>query len=174
MQASRDDVLDLRSVFGLCARITASAASTGGEYVEMDVTADPGAATMLHYHPAQTETYRVVEGTLEVFRSGQWVAVGAGELFTVPPDTVHGFRNATKSPVRFINVHRPALGFEDHLKTLDRLARAGKITGVKDLRSLIYMSMSGVKHRPDVPVKPPFWALRLMAFVGRSLGYKLE
>jgi hypothetical protein len=60
------------------------------------------------------------------------------------------------------------------LKTLDRLARAGKITGVKDLRSLIYMSMSGVRHRPDVPVKPPFWVLRIMAFMGRSLGYKLE
>ena len=58
--------------------------------------------------------------------------------------------------------------------TLDRLVRAGKIRGTKDLRSLIYMSMSGVEHRPDVPVKPPFWVLRTMVFIGRRLGYTLD
>lgn len=54
------------------------------------------------------------------------------------------------------------------------LARAGKIRGTKDLRSLLYMSMSGIKHRPDVPVKPPYWVVQMMAFVGRRLGYTLE
>jgi hypothetical protein len=100
--------------------------------------------------------------------------MSAGESLTIPPGTVHGFRNATTSPVRFINVHRPALGFQAHLQTLDRLARAGKIRGTKDLRSLLYMSMSAVTHRPDVPVKPPFWLLQLMAFIGRRLGFALD
>jgi oxalate decarboxylase/phosphoglucose isomerase-like protein (cupin superfamily) len=140
----------------------------------MDVTAQPGAATMIHYHPGQAETYRVLEGSLDVFREGRWNAVSAGESLTIEPGTVHGFRNATTSPVRFINVHRPALGFEAHLQTLDRLARAGKIRGTKDLRSLIYMSMSAIEHRPDVPVKPPFWLLRFMAFIGRRLGFALD
>jgi quercetin dioxygenase-like cupin family protein len=167
-------VLDLRSVFGLQARITTAAAATQGEYVEMDVTAEPGAATMLHSHPGQTETYRVLEGTLEVFRSEDWFPLRAGESFTVPPSAVHGFRNTTHLPVRFMNEHRPALGFEDHLTTLDRLVRAGKIKGTKDVRSLIYMSMSAIRHRPDVPVKPPLWVLHVMAFFGRRLGYTLE
>jgi quercetin dioxygenase-like cupin family protein len=167
-------VLDLRRVFGLTARITATTEATRGEYVEMDVTALPGARTMIHYHPAQTETYRVLEGTLDVFREGQWGAVSAGESLSIPPGGVHGFRNATTSPVRFVNVHRPALAFEDHLQTLDRLARAGKIRGTKDLRSLIYMSMSGTRYQPDVPVKPPYWIVQMMAFVGRRLGYTLE
>lgn len=169
-----EDVLDLRSVFGLEARVTASAADTRGEYVEMDVVAGPGAATILHYHPEQRETYRVLQGTLEVFRDGRWSAVHAGETFLVPPGGVHGFRNATSAPVRFVNVHEPALGFEAHLRTLDRLARAGRIRGTRDLRSLIYMSMSAEEHRPDVPVKPPFWVVRTLAFLGRRLGYTLE
>ena len=129
---------------------------------------------MLHIHPEQTETYRVLDGTLDVFRAGKWNKVSEGELFTVAPGTVHGFRVTGDSPVRFLNVHTPALGFQDHLQALDRLARAGKIRGTKDIRSLICMSMSGVKNRPDVPVKPPFFVLKVLAFIGRVLGFKLD
>jgi hypothetical protein len=68
----------------------------------------------------------------------------------------------------------PALAFQEHLETLDRLSRAGKIRGTKDPRSLIYMSMSAVEHRPDVPVKPPQWMMKALAFVGRRLGYTLD
>ncbi len=91
-----------------------------------------------------------------MFRDGRWRAVTAGESLAVPQRTVHGFRNTSEMSVRFLNVHRPALAFQEHLETLDRLIRAGKIRGTKDPRSLIYMSMSGVEHRPDVPVKPPY------------------
>jgi hypothetical protein len=44
-------VLDLRAVFGVVARVTIPAETTGGEYVEMDITADPGAKTLVHIHP---------------------------------------------------------------------------------------------------------------------------
>lgn len=129
---------------------------------------------MIHYHPEQEETYRVLEDTLEVFRDGRWNAVPAGESLTVPRGAVHGFRNASEAPVRFLNVHRPALVVQEHLETLDRLIRAGKIRGTKDPRSLIHMSMSAVEHRPDVAVKPPKWVIRGLAFIGRRLGYKLN
>lgn len=166
-------VLDLRSVFGVEARVTTPAASTGGAYVEMDCTVAPGSATMIHYHPEQEETYRVLDGTVEVFLDGGWRALAPGESLTVPRGVVHGFRNASGAPARFLNVHRPALRFEEHLETIDRLARAGKVRGTKDLRSLIDLSMSGVEYRPDVPVRPPFWVLRLLAGLGRTLGYRL-
>lgn len=55
-------VLDLRPVFGVLARVTAPAEATGGEFVEMDCTADPGSGTMVHFHPGQEETFRVPEG----------------------------------------------------------------------------------------------------------------
>lgn len=174
MREAQEKVLDLRSVFGLKATVTTPSAATGGAYVEMDVTADPGSKTIIHYHPEQEETYRVLEGALEVFRDDRWHKVPAGESLTVPRGAVHGFRNAGDVPVRFINVHQPALAFQEHLETLDRLSRAGKIRGTNDLRSLIYISMSGVKHRPDVAVKPPQWVVRGFAFIGRRLGYTLN
>ncbi len=174
MSKSQGKVLDLGPVFGLKATVTTPSEATDGAYVEMDVTADPGSETLIHYHPEQEETYRVLEGTLEVFREGRWRTVSAGESLTVAQGAVHGFRNASETPVRFLNVHRPALAFQEHLETLDHLSRAGKIRGTKDPRSLIYMSMSAVEHRPDVPVKPPQWVFRGLAFIGRRLGYTLD
>ncbi len=44
MSKPQEKVLDLRSVFGIEARVTTPAEATGGEYVEMDVTAEPGRA----------------------------------------------------------------------------------------------------------------------------------
>lgn len=167
-------VLDLRSIFGVEARITTPSSATAGAYVEMDCTAEPGSGTMVHYHPLQEETFRVLEGTLEVFRDGQWDAVQTGELLTVPQGAVHAWRNASGAPIRFLNEHRPALEFQDHLETLDRLVKAGKIRSTKDPRSLIYMSMSAVRYRPDVTVKPPQWVVNVMASLGRRLGFTLE
>lgn len=164
---THERVLDLRTVFGIEVRITTPAESVDGEYVEMDITAVPGSETLIHYHPEQEETYEVLNGTLEVFRDGRWRAVPSGESLTVPQGTVHGFRNASEAPIRFLNVHRPALAFQAHLETLDHLVRAGKVRGTKDPRSLIYMSMSAVEHRPDVAVKLPQWVVRAMAFLGR-------
>jgi quercetin dioxygenase-like cupin family protein len=171
---TREEVLDLRSVFGLEANVTTPSAATGGEYVELDCTVQPGGDTSIHYHPEQEETYRVLDGTLEVFRDGPWRVVQAGKSLTVPRGAVHGFRNASDAPVRFLNVHRPALAFQEHLETLDRLVREGKIRGLRDPRSLMYMSIASIEQEPSVTVKPPHWLLEGLALVGRRLGYRLD
>jgi mannose-6-phosphate isomerase-like protein (cupin superfamily) len=171
---SERKVLNLRSVFGLEATVTTPSAATDGAYVEMDIMLEPGGDTNVHYHPEQEETYEVLDGTLEVFRDGDWQAVPAGGSLTVPHGTAHAFRNASETPVRFLNVHRPALAFQEYLETLDRLIRAGKVKGLKNLRSLIYISVALVEQRPSVSVKPPHMLIRALAFMGRRLGYTLE
>jgi hypothetical protein len=140
----------------------------------MECTADSGSGTMVHFHPDQEETFIVLEGQLELLRDGIWQQVHAGESHTVPGGAVHAWRNVEPVPVRFLNVHRPALGFEAHMVMLDRLAREGRIRGKSDFRSLIYMCMSAAEHRPDVAVRPPQWLVNGMAFVGRLLGFKLH
>ena len=166
-------VLDLRSIFGVHARITKSGSTTGGAFVEMDCTAEPGSGTMVHFHPEQDESFEVVEGQIEVLREGRWMPVPAGECYSVPKGAVHAWRNAAEVPARFVNVHRPALGFEAHMTTLDRLVREGKIRGKSDPRSIIYMALSAVEHQPDVTVRPPQWLVKATASVGRLLGFRL-
>ena len=92
----------------------------------------------------------------------------------MPRGKEHAFRNVRGEAVRFISRHSPALGFQDHLETVHRLIRAGKVRGPNDPRSVIYMCMSAVKHEPDVPVKPPQWLVRTLATVGRRLGWQLD
>ena len=167
-------VLDLRSVFGLEATVTTSSAATGGDYVEMDMMLEPGGHTNSHYHPEQEETFEVLEGTLEVFREGDWHRVPAGESTSVPRGATHWFRNATEAPVRFLNVHRPALTFQDYLETVDRLIRAGKVRGLKGLSSGIYISMAAVQQGTSLQIKPPQVVMRGLAFIGRRLGYTLD
>lgn len=166
--------LDFHPVIGLRCRVTTPAAATGGQYVEMDCTAEPGMKTLVHKHPEADETYQVLSGRLEVLFRGRWRSLGAGESFAVPRGEVHAFRTAGNEAVRFINRHTPALGFQDHLETVHRLIRAGKVRSANDLRSMIYMCMSAVKHEPDVAVRPPQWLVRTLAAVGRRLGWKLE
>jgi quercetin dioxygenase-like cupin family protein len=167
-------VLDLRPIFGLQATITTPAAATDGAYFEIDDVLEPGGHATDHYHPAQEETFQVLDGTLEVFRDGGWHKVPAGESSTVPRGATHAFRNASQTPVRFLNSHRPALTFQEFLETVDGLIRAGKIKGPRDLRSGIYLSMAAVERGTAVQVKPPQMLLRGLAFIGRRLGYRLE
>jgi quercetin dioxygenase-like cupin family protein len=167
-------VLDLRSIFGLEATVTTPAVATDGAYVEMDVVLEPGGHTNDHYHPAQEETFQVLAGTLEVFWDGDWHKVPAEESSTVPRGATHAFRNAAETPVRFLNTHRPAFTFQKFLETVDRLIRAGKVKGPRDLRSGIYLSLAAVEQGTSVQVKPPQMLLRGLAFIGRRLGYRLE
>jgi quercetin dioxygenase-like cupin family protein len=167
-------ILNLRSLFGLEATVTTPSSATDGAYVEMDIVLEPGGHTNIHYHPEQEETYEVLEGTLEVFREGGWHALPAGESLPVLHGAVHAFRNATETPVRFLNMHRPALTFQEFLETLDRLIRAGKVKGLKNLRSGIYVSMAAVEHNTSVAMKPPQMLIRGLAFIGRRLGFTLE
>lgn len=174
MSESQGTVLDLRPVFGLEATVTTPSAATNGDYVEMDVVLESKGHTTLHYHPEQEETFEVLDGTLELFRDGAWHQVPAGESVTVPRGATHAFRNATETPVRFLNAHRPALTFQSFLETLDRLIRAGKVKGLKGLRSGIYVSMASVEQASSVQVKPPDKFIRGLAFIGRRLGFRLE
>ena len=79
------------------------------------------------------------------------------------------FRNATETPVRFLNAHWPALTFQDFLETVDRLIRAGKITRRTNLRSGIYLSLAAVEQGTSVQIRPPETVIRRLTERGRRL-----
>jgi mannose-6-phosphate isomerase-like protein (cupin superfamily) len=154
-----------------------TAAETGGELVEIEVTLQPeGTVAAAHVHPYQSERFEVLEGTIEFRRGRRRVAAGAGEVVEVPAGTAHTFRNVGESVARFRCEVRPALQFERFLETMFGLATDGK-TNRKGMPSPLRLAVIANAHFDDVrlPYVPAFAqkaALVTGAALGRLAGFE--
>ena len=137
----------------------------------------PGfAGPPLHIHPHQEESYEVLSGVLDVFIDGRWRELGPGGRVTVPAGAPHTIRNLHPEQMRGLNIHSPALDFPDYMAGLHQLVHSGKVRALppKDPRSVIHLAMLFTAHqRTLASVKPPQRLMRILAFVGRRLGYRL-
>jgi mannose-6-phosphate isomerase-like protein (cupin superfamily) len=138
----------LRLPGGASFAITKSAVETGGERVELEITIPPDASgPPPHFHPRQEEQWRVLAGTLEVQVDGNWRTLREGDSASIPEGHVHRLRNRTTEDVRVLDVHIPALDFQDYMEDLHRLSEAGKITSLRSPRSLVYLATVLREHR---------------------------
>jgi cytidylate kinase len=177
-RAEDDRQLDFRPGMEMRWEITRSAADTAGDLFEATNWIGPGmAGPPLHVHPTAEESYEVIEGALDLCVDGTWKTIRAGESATAPAGVPHTLRNATEEPVRIVNVHRPALRFESMFREMQALIAQGKIKALppKEPRSAIYVAMLFAKYSNEIRVvKPPSGVFKLLAIVGRVLGFKLE
>lgn len=128
--------------------VAKSAAETGGERVELEITLPPDAAgPPPHFHPRQEEQWRVLAGMLDVQVDGNWRTLREGESASIPAGHVHTLRNRSNEEVRVLDVHIPALDFQDYMEDLHRLTVAGKITSLRSPRSLVYLATVLREHR---------------------------
>ena len=72
----------------------------------------------LHVHYEHADHFYVLDGefTLRLGPAGVEVAAQPGTLLRIPRGIVHGFRNASKAELRFLNLHAPGVGFADYLR----------------------------------------------------------
>ena len=134
----------------------------------------PGAKSARHIHPRQDESYRVLSGKLDLLLDGQWHTLGPGESLDIPKGKVHAFRNSTNEITKTVNTHDPGLRFQEYLEVMQKLIQEGKVTSMTGPRSGIYLSLHSLEFRDVVvTVRPPDRFIKLMARIGRSLGYKL-
>ena len=72
-------------------------------------------------------------------------------------------------------MHKPALAFERFFRRFNTLVcETGLKLPPKDFRSVVLVSMLFVDHEQEImSVKPPHNAMRVLAFIGRLIGYKL-
>ena len=75
----------------------------------------------LHVHRRHSDLFYVLAGelTLRTGADGRESIVPAGTLVFVPPLVVHGFRNASDTELRYLNIHAPGTGFADYLRGLN-------------------------------------------------------
>ena len=154
-----------------------TSASTGGEYVLIELRADPGGAVAAaHVHPGQWERFEVVCGRLGAKVGGKEIEAGPGQVVGVAPGTAHTWWNAGDDELVFRCEVRPALKFESLIETMFSLAADGK-TNKKGMPNPLRLAVIARAHFDTVRLpQPPSWlqrvGLALGAPVGRLLGYE--
>jgi quercetin dioxygenase-like cupin family protein len=156
--------------------IVESAADSGGQRIEFEITMAPGAqGPPKHFHPRQHESWTVLEGELCVFGDDEWRTLTEGKTSSIPPATVHTLRNRSGGVVRFRDVHEPALDFQDYIEALSREASAGTMTDRMTPSTLIHGAMVLRQHRTTQlsASSAQRAAETALSLVGRALGWRL-
>jgi quercetin dioxygenase-like cupin family protein len=154
-----------------------TAAQTGGELVRVETIVEPdGFVAAAHVHPAQTERFEVLEGTVAFRIGGETLIAGPGDVAVVSPGTPHRFWNAGTGEARFLCEVRPALRFESLIETMFTLAAEGR-TGRQGLPGPLQLAVVARDHfdtvrLPFPPVPLQRAALAVGAPLGRLLGYQ--
>jgi quercetin dioxygenase-like cupin family protein len=144
---------------------------TGGEYVQIELSADPDAfVAAAHVHPAQTETFEVLEGTLAAKVDGTMHTAGPGDVLVVEAGQSHKWWNAGDSRLVFRCEIRPALQFESLIETMFSLAADGK-TNKKGMPNPFRLAVVARAHLDTVVLPfPPLWMQKLGLAAGAPLG----
>jgi quercetin dioxygenase-like cupin family protein len=83
------------------------------QYCVLAATMPPGVGVPVHQHPQQ-EAFFILEGQAEfALENGAglaWKEVNPGQMVNIPPDAIHGFRNASDRDVKLLLTCEAGLG----------------------------------------------------------------
>ena len=157
--------------------LSRTSADTNGASLEMEASYPPQSKEPpAHYHPHQSEHFRVISGALTVRMKGQVRILHAGDTLDVPPNTIHSMWNHTANIATTEWITAPALNTEQFFETFAALAESGR-TNDEGVPSLLQLSLILPQfHNEFRLASPPFWIMRLaftlLAPLARLAGYK--
>jgi len=79
------------------------------EYCLIRSLVPAGVVVPIHSH-ADRETFYIIHGELQGLRSDRWVSLVDGDVFDVPGDVRHAFRNQSGAPVSLLLVTTMRMG----------------------------------------------------------------
>lgn len=157
--------------------ITRSTEDTSGEVFESTNWLDPRMpGPPAHVHPSAEESFEVIEGSLDVFKDGEWTTVRPGGTATVPAGVPHTLRNASDEPAKIVTRIRPAGRSEAFFRHMHRLIHESKIKRLppKEPRSAIYAAMLFSRYPDEIRATGPInGVFKALAFVGKALRFEL-
>lgn len=152
--------------------IRQSGAQTGGKLLAFDLYLPPGGhVPARHAHPAQQETFTVVEGQMR-FRLGRRTIIAQpGQTIAIPVGVAHWFGNAGTQVAHARVEVRPALRMQELFETTEALGqatpeRSAWLTRVAGLARIVLEFQREVAV-PDVPAPLVRLALAPLASLGR-------
>ncbi len=169
--------MDFTSVSGFVQTFLETQEDTHGEYVDLLIVLRPGGGgAPLHVHPHQEERFEVTDGVLDVYHSGTWHKVRAGEAVIVPPGTPDQFRNTSGDPVTLRCRLSPVLDFQDMNVAMMKLIDDGRVKSQRDLKSIVHSAMLLQRFPKSVRMLNPMyrWTTAGLATLGKFLGYSID
>ncbi len=164
---------------GMIFHIAKTPQQTNGQSLEMEWELLPKAGgTPLHIHPTAKETYKVIEGQLEVNIDGKWKLLPPGEELTVSEGTPHTFRNPTDNLTRVYNTHSPAMRYDEYFEGLNsivaRLSQGSREQLKMNLTTATHLSMLMKKYKEEIiSVNPPNFIVSVLNRIGKMKGLKV-
>lgn len=95
---------------------------TGGVFTLFEGVVTPGGAEPVHFHPAEDETFYVLEGVLRFLIGETWHEAPVGTVVYVPRGVVHGFHNGSGAPARVLCLNVPGGLHEGLFAAMSELA----------------------------------------------------
>jgi quercetin dioxygenase-like cupin family protein len=119
-----------------------TARGSNGDKSVLEVLLSPKGGNPLHYHKLFSETFKVLEGQLNVQVGKEIKILNEGETAFAPTNSVHRFFNTSGKPVRFICELNPASeGFENVLRIAFGLSRDGQAASNGLPKSIWHMAV---------------------------------
>jgi hypothetical protein len=155
-----NQTLDMTPIGGVF-RVVKTPQETNGQSLEME-----------------WETYKVLEGQLELNINGKWKLLQKDEEITVTEGVPHTFRNPTSSVTKVYNIHSPAMCFDAYFEGLNnivaKLSHGGKEKIKMNITTAIHLSMLMKKYKEEiVSVNPPNLVVSLLNSIGKIRGIKI-
>lgn len=173
-----NQTLDMTPI-GMVFHIVKTPTDTNGRALEMEWQLMPNSGgTPLHIHPNAEESYKVLEGQLELNIDGKWQILRPDEEATVRAGTPHTFRNPVNAVTRVYNTHSPAMKFDEYFEALssivNNLSGEHKEKLKMSLNVATHLSMLMKKYPEEiVSVNPPDFVMSLLNIIGKMRGLKV-
>ncbi|WP_194778421.1 cupin domain-containing protein [Pararhodonellum marinum] len=130
--------------------------------IEVTIKAFADWAKVYHYHPTQTETFKVIQGHLSMRVDGRQLTLNPGDRkLIVPPKMGHCFWNETDKPVTFEAEIYPAGSIENALIATYNLGLMGKMNE-KNVPKSLADKLLLFEMVDSVPVGIPEWLLKTL------------
>lgn len=81
---------------------------TDNDWSLFEATVMPGSVVPEHKHEEFDEAFYILEGNLEMSMDGETLNAAPGHFVNVRRGTVHGYRNTTDAPARYLAWTHPA------------------------------------------------------------------
>lgn len=137
---------------------------TDGQLLEMNVTFAPKSfVPPMHYHPRQTENFRVISGSLMVNLAGKIIVLQKGEMLEIPARVKHAMWNDSKDKTIVNWRIEPALQTEYLLETLTGLANDNQ-TNARGVPSLLQKVLTARKYHQSLRLAHPPYLVQKLIF----------